>query len=90
MILTKEVTVKWCPTNTRHYKSLGYIYEYKGEFKIPIKHLTTNSNVKIDVKCDICGDIKTDLTYQSYNKNFSKYGIYTCHKCSYIKTRKLV
>ena len=44
---------------------------------IPPEHLTKDNQTKIDVKSDICGDIKT-IKYQSYSKNYKKYKLYTC------------
>jgi hypothetical protein len=39
------------------------------------------------VKCDVC-DKEKELSYQSYNKNISKHGIYSCsEKCAQFKNR---
>lgn len=45
------------------------------------------SGAKIKAECDVCKKINT-LTYNTYNININKYGIYTCpNKCSMIKTK---
>ena len=39
---------------------------------IKVEDLHKKSNVKIDVKCDICGK-ENNITCQKYTKNISKY-----------------
>jgi len=46
------------------------------------------SNIKIDVKCDVCGYEKK-LSFRSYNKNINNGGYYSCSpKCCKSKTIK--
>jgi hypothetical protein len=80
MLLDKEITIKWSNMTKKHYESLGYVFKYMGELKIPIEHLYENSNHEVNIKCDYCG------------KNFTKrYCVYikgkntgkdACKKCS--------
>ncbi len=71
----------------KHYISLGYTKDDNGEMEIDIKDLPLNSSVKVEVKCDICGNEKF-LNYSKYNKNISKYNIYSCsHKCAQFKNK---
>lgn len=54
---------------------------------LPIEKLWTNSNYRVNVKCDICG-FEKKLIYASYNENIKKYNIYSCsNKCSHFKNK---
>ena len=56
--------------------------------KIPIHKLWLSSSLKVNVKCDICENVKY-INYSMYNKNIKKYDIYTCsNKCATIKNKK--
>jgi hypothetical protein len=55
--------------------------------KIPIEKLWKSSNKKVNVKCDMCDNIKS-ISYSMYNKNIEKYNLYSCsNKCSHIKNK---
>jgi hypothetical protein len=87
MILTKEINVGINYLNFEHYKNIGFDVKYNNKLIIPIEYLQKESNLKIDVKCDICDNKKT-ISYQKYNKNIDKYGIYTCSViCSQFKIK---
>ena len=87
MILQDKVVVKLTNRNRNYYKLLGY--ETKEEFiTIKVNDLSTGSNIKINIDCDVC---KKELyvTYYNYNNYRSNFGIYTCKKCSIeYKTKK--
>ena len=54
---------------------------------LPIDKLWYNSNLKVNVKCDICNKEKS-LNFSLYNKNYNKYKIYCCsNKCSSFKNK---
>lgn len=88
MILTNKVITTVNYLNIEHYQSIGYndiICNQKIE--ISVSDLAINSNIKIDVKCDVCSNEK-NINYQKYNKNISKHGFYTCsNKCATIKNK---
>ena len=85
MILTKEVSVK---INKKYIDKHKKYTKYKGQIiNIPVSDLLLNSTIKVEVKCDICGEIR-NLEYRLYLKNYKKYNIYTCYNCSKIKTQK--
>ena len=88
MILDKEIITNISHWNIEYYKTRGYIdIKCNQKLKIPIEDLPTESNLKINVKCDICGKEKI-IAYQKYNKNIRKYNIYTCDSsCSRFKNR---
>ena len=89
MILDIKIKIKITKLNINHYSNffkvnLGDIIEVDVE-----KHLQKGSNLKINVQCDLC--LKNAyLKYQSYIKNINSCKsnmIYTCVKCSKIKTK---
>ena len=90
MILDKKLNVKIAKYNIEHYINffdvkLGDIIEIDTEL-----HLQSESNKKINVKCDLCEEQRY-IKYQSYRKNKErniKYPIYTCDKCSHIKLKE--
>jgi hypothetical protein len=61
----------------------------KGDvIKISIDKLWENSNIKVNVECDVCGNVKY-INFSMYNKNIKKYNIYTCsNKCSVLKNKR--
>ena len=86
MILTEKTTIL-ITSNKNHYISLGYDVKYGDKIEVPICDLTKSSIVQIEAKCDVCPSIKL-LSYDKYNKNISKHGIYTCcTKCASIKNK---
>ena len=89
MILDKNLEVKIAKYNIAHYikffdVNLGDIIEIDTEL-----HLQKESNKKINVKCDLCEEQRY-IKYQAYTKNKErneKFTIYTCDKCSHIKSK---
>jgi len=87
MILNNIINIKI------HNKTISYYKQWYNNIKIgdvidiSIEHLQKNSAIKVLVKCDIC-DKERELPYYKYNKNISKYNIYTCNKCFNIKNKK--
>jgi very-short-patch-repair endonuclease len=83
MILNKTAELKINASNYKHFDNLGYKnLKCSDKIDVPVKHLTKGSNVKIDVKCDVCGKEKT-LSYKNYNKNIKNQNYYSCsQKCA--------
>ncbi len=88
MILTQIIETNISHLNIEYYKGLGYEnIKCNQKITIPVGHLPIESNLKINVKCDVCGDEKI-LAYQKYNKNIRKYSIYACNtSCAQFKNR---
>lgn len=88
MILDKKITTTISHMNIEYYKSIGYVdIKCNQKIEISISDLPIESNLKVNVKCDICGFEKL-LAYQKYNKNIRKYNIYTCNtSCAQFKNR---
>ena len=88
MILDENIITTISHMNIEYYKSIGYFdIKCNQKIEIPVNHLPIESNLKINVKCDICGNEKL-LAYQKYTKNIKKYNIYTCNtSCAQFKNK---
>ena len=87
MIIQEQVEVRICnKEQIEYYSKLGYQPEWKKVILIIIEHLMVNSNIKIDVICDICGTDKK-LNYSKYTKNTKNLTTdYCCsNKCAMTK-----
>ena len=84
MILDKEIKVKIRPRIINHYSGLGYVVEYN-----KIIYLTIGSNIKINVKCDVCDKEKL-IKYCDYIKNTKNLTdeYCCCEKCAVKKINK--
>lgn len=87
MILNTKINIKIRNTKTRqYYNKIGYNTS-QNNIIIDVEHLIPSSHYKIDVKCDICDNIKK-IKYYNYIKNISKHNIYTCNNiCAQIKNK---
>lgn len=77
LIIDKTIEVKWHNPTKRHYINLGYKFTKTGDtFQIDIKHLPFCSNLKVNMICIDCKDIR-----------FVKFGNFapTCRKCIIIR-----
>lgn len=87
MILTEKLVIKLTGTQGNYYNNLGYNCKNGDVIEIHVKDMPKGSHTKINVKCDICGKEK-ELIYKQYNKNISKYNLYSCsEKCANFKNR---
>jgi hypothetical protein len=87
MIISKEIEVTVNYLNIDHFKSLGFDVGLNRKIIVKVENLPSQSNKKIQVKCDLCGKEKF-LSYQKYNKNISKYNLYCCNtSCSQVKNK---
>lgn len=60
----------------------------KGDvIKLEINKLWKGSNLKVNAKCDVCGN-KKSIQFNLYNKNIKKYNLYTCsNSCAFLKNK---
>lgn len=88
MIIDEKIQTTVSYLNIEHYRVIGYIdIKCNQKIEILVSDLPIESNLKINVKCDICGIIKL-LSYQKYNKNIRNYNIYCCStSCSQFKNK---
>jgi len=88
MILSTEVEVTINTSNFKHYKEAGYKnIRVKQKIVVPINKVYHNGYNLIEVKCDVCGHIKT-IKINRYFINLGKWNIYACSpKCGTIKTK---
>lgn len=66
MILTKEVEIKWARTTKQWYENKGYVYTGLGDkFIVKIEDLKGKTKVKVDIRCDKCGEILKNRDYNN-------------------------
>ena len=89
MIIDKEIEIVVKSSRTIFkLKEIEIISKIADIIKIPIERLWMASNIKVNVKCDICENVKY-INFSVYNKNIRKYNIYTCsNKCAVFKNKK--
>lgn len=69
MILNKEVDIRiGNKEQMEYYSKLGYQPDWKKIITVKVDHLMLKSNVKLNVRCDVCRVEKT-LIYSKYTKN---------------------
>lgn len=88
MILDKYVDVIIINHNINHYKEFGYNVKYKDKINVKPEELTSGSHVKINCKCDKCGNEK-QIKYQDYLVVYNKHSKYFCSECRKISFSKL-
>lgn len=81
MIKNKQIEVCISYRNITHYKKLGYNPILNKTIVIETSHLPTNSHIRIDVICELCGS-ENNLMYHKYIKNRERHNFYSCKKCS--------
>jgi len=87
MLLSKTVKQHWNSKNRDRYVELGYTFtKMKDEFEISVNDLPDYSRVKVEVKCDYCGEIITKqwINYVSETKRNIVHKD-ACQKCKDIK-----
>ncbi len=89
MITDEHIEIKITLKNINHFIKYYKYIKLKDIIKVKPEELQKNSNVKVNVKCDICG-LERRIKYQAYYKNINsceEYHIYTCDKCSHVKIK---
>ena len=87
MILTEKIKVGISFTNIEHYKQYFDNLKIGDKIEITPNKLSTNSHLKVLVKCDICGD-ERNIEYRYYISSFNNDGYFTCNKCALKKRQK--
>jgi len=83
MLLTKEVEMKWHPSNKKWYENKGYIFtKWRDGFIVSVEDLPNGSHALVDVQCDECGEILCNMSWQEYKKYVKDDGKYYCNKCA--------
>jgi hypothetical protein len=69
MIIQEEVDIRiGNKEQLEYYSKLGYQPGWKKVITVKVDHLMLKSNVKLNVRCDVCGIEKT-LIYSKYTRN---------------------
>lgn len=90
MIITEEINIRIGNKEQKEYYSkLGYKPEWKKTITVKVAHLMMKSNVKLNVRCDVCG-IEKLLLYSKYTKNTKNLtcDYCCCNKCAMSKNEK--
>ena len=87
MILTKNINVIISGSNYKFYKKKYPDIKMFQKIKVNVNELPINSPLRIDCKCEICGEIK-NIPYRKYLMNKDRQGYYSCKHCKNIKTFK--
>jgi hypothetical protein len=77
MLLTKTVKIKIVNNIRKHYLNLNYNIpdDNKSEIEVKVEDLTVGSSIKVECKCDICGNINI-IPYSKYLKNIKNGGYF--------------
>lgn len=88
MILNRYIEIKVNSSQTIHKLSnLGIDSKIGDIIHLETDNLWDGSNLKIDVRCDICG-LQKSIQFNLYNKNKKKYNLYACsNSCAYFKKK---
>ena len=89
MIITQKVQVNIMYKNIDNYLTKGYNVKIGDKIEVSIKDISPQSNIRIKVKCDYCGNEK-EIKYQTYvlNTKFGKEKYACSTKCAWDKNRK--
>jgi hypothetical protein len=88
MLIDKSVTVRVHSKNILFLRKNGYDVKINDNVDVPILFLSGKSHIEVNVKCDVCGNIKK-IQYRYYNDSIKKYNYYTCStKCAQDKNKK--
>ena len=81
MLSKQTVQVRWSSNNKNHYENKGYIYTKIGDiFDCKAEDLSPNSDYKIYVRCDYCGEIFYPM-FKKYRKHREILAKDACKKC---------
>lgn len=87
MIISEEIEIVVSKPNIKFYRE-KYKCKVGDKIKINVEDLSSGSEIKIKVCCDVC-NLEKDLSYRKYLKNVNKQGYYTCSsKCSRLKVKQ--
>lgn len=90
MLITKEIPVIWNSRNRKRYEKKGYKFTFIGDtFLMDVNDLSNGCDKRVDVKCDICGDVKSIAWNKYLKQHDDKFGD-VCKKCRYVKIQNTV
>jgi len=82
MLVNKTVKMKWHYKNKEWYETKGYIFtKWNDEFEVKVEDLSDGSYVKVDIKCDGCGEILKNIAWKNYLRYVHEDGKYYCRRC---------
>lgn len=82
IVPNQEVEIHWRANNREYYENKGYKFtSYSDVISVKTDDLHPMCNQKVDVVCDICGEVKS-ISFYAYVRNINSNGKYICHPCS--------
>jgi rubrerythrin len=89
LLITKNVKIRWKSNNKKWYEGNGYIFTKMGDdFQVKIDDLSRGTNTLVDIQCDGCKEILTEVLWTNYKKCVHGDGKYYCKKCANNNNRK--
>lgn len=88
-LLGYEIPMRKASKSTWYKHKKEFVYDTGKTIIVKTKDLPSNSNIKVCVKCDVCGR-ENEILYQQYIKSVEKYDYYTCKYCNYKKSTKTI
>lgn len=81
MLLTTSIPVVWNKYNRKKYENKGYVFTNYGDtFMLNVSDLTKGCDKRVDVKCDVCGNVRNILWHKYLKQHDDIFGD-TCIKC---------
>ena len=82
ILLSENVDIHWAVKNKEYWVNKGYKFtKYGAKFSVNVNELYETANVKVKIKCDICGN-EYWLPYNRYISNLNNFGKTVCYSCS--------
>jgi len=83
VLMTEETLVRWNYSNKKWYESKGYIFtKWKDEFLVRVQDLSKGSHSLVDVICDNCGKILSNMSWGEYKRGVRNEGENYCYECA--------
>lgn len=92
MLISKTVEVTWVGNTARHYLEKGYTFtKWRDKFVCKVEDIMETSTVKVEVKCDYCGDGSSWKPYRDYLRARKEIPKDCCKKrsCMVEKTKEI-
>lgn len=84
-----DIPIRKASKSTWYKHKKEFVYDMGKIIIIKPEDLPSNSNIKVHVKCDVCGR-ENKILYQQYIRSVKNYGYYTCKHCNYEKSTKTI
>lgn len=83
-----KVPTKRASKSTYERYKKEFVYDTSKTITVKVNDLPKNSEIHIDVLCDMCNKSVASMRYVDYNKAIDKTGDCICRDCSYIRRKQ--